>query len=52
MSLRKKLHQSSSDTEMAKEIQVNQIKNRYSVSMGEISSCNSTMDFDRDGTKS
>ena len=50
MSLSKKFHQISSNTEKAEEIHENQIMIRDETSMGEISSCSSIMDAESEST--
>lgn len=52
MSISKEIHQISSNTEEVEEMHDNQIMLRDETSMGEISSLNSTMDFDWNSIKS
>lgn len=52
MSIIKEIHQISSNTEEVEEMHDNQIMLRDETSMGEISSLNSTMDFDWNSIKS
>jgi len=51
MSLCNKFHQISSNIEMAEEMHENQVINRDKISISEISSCSSIMDFDGDNIK-